>query len=83
MENNEIMTNEVMDQEMDNSYVEEKSSMSNGVAALLGAGVAAGIIFGGKLVKKAAAKAKKKLDKKKSKKEAVIEIDEDNVSEED
>ena len=77
MENNEIMTTEMVNEEVTPEVEEQTTGMSNGVAAVLGGAAVLGIIGLVKGVKKLKAHHDAKKDAKKQK-EAVIEIDEDD-----
>lgn len=77
MENNEIMTTEMINEEVTPEMEEQTTSMSNGVAAVLGGAAVLGIIGLVKGVKKLKARHDKKKAAKQSK-EAVIDIEEDD-----
>lgn len=81
MENNEIMTTEMVNEEVTPEMEEQTISMSNGAAAVLGGAAVLGIIGLVKGVKKLKARHDKKKAAKQSK-EAVIDIeDDDDVNE--
>ena len=77
MENNEIMTTEMINEEVIPEMEEQTTSMSNGAAAVLGGAAVLGIIGLVKGVKKLKARHDKKKAAKQSK-EAVIDIEDDN-----
>lgn len=77
MENNEIMTTEMINEEVTPEMEEQTTSMSNGAAAVLGGAAVLGIIGLVKGVKKFKARHDKKKAAKQSK-EAVIDIEEDD-----
>ena len=82
MENNEIITNEMVMDEVTPEVEEQTSGMSNGIAAVLGGAAVLGIIG----LVKGAKKLKARHDMKKSvkkQKEAVIDIEEDDMTEVD
>lgn len=64
MENNEIMMNEEMVE--DTEVVETERSGNTGLGMLIGAGITAGLIFGGKAAKKGIGKIKTKIAEKKA-----------------
>ena len=77
MENNEIMTTEMVNEEVTPEVEERTTGMSNSAAAVLGGAAVLGIIG----LVKGAKKLKARHDKKKAakkQKEAVIEIDEED-----
>lgn len=74
---NEIMTTEMINDEVTPEMEEQATSMSNGAAAVLGGAAVLGIIGLVKGVKKLKARHDKKKAAKQSK-EAVIDIEEDD-----
>lgn len=77
MENNEIMTTEMINEEVTPEMEEQTTSMSNGAAAVLGGAAVLGIIGLVKGVRRLKARHDKKKAAKQSK-EAVIDIEEDD-----